>query len=621
MKKLLNNYSVGFVIACSVMVSSCNLLDENNPSALTLETAYDTKSGYEGLINACYTDMYYFYGKVDFIGPSEMGTDLWVNYGSNDSGLCLYDQTLTTQYGTIKTVWGGLYSMINLCNTAIYYADKVEGYASEQDVKSKVAEAYFMRAFANFNLVEQFGNVVLSTQSSVVSTSDNTPQRNTEEEFYELIISDLKFACANLPLTQQLRGRVSRKAAYGLLAKAYLQRTRLGNTTENARLALEAAEELINNQGTYKCSLYLSDATESGYSKLWDGKNNKSNTESLFLQAIDATAGLNPEGYNRGRTRQYYLPDLGGKGADFGAIERNILYGRSNAKQYKPSKYLLTTIFDPSETTPDTRFAETFTYKFYASTEKTITQQIADTYGKDASVVGHKVLNTAAAYSGPNYFLAAGATLEEQQNMTADEGLAVFTPNWNIDPDVKKVTPALVVDPSDLFDPVTGNYKTPTAGVTDLTGVFPAFRKYSSMMYVYTNQYWMGDIPIIRLGEIYLIAAEAALLYNNDQTKAADYVNVIRKRAALTTRESEMLVDPADVTVDFILQERARELAGEHTRWIDLKRTGNLSKTYLQATNPIVSVNFDPTKNTVRPIPQSFLDAIVNANEFGTNGY
>jgi hypothetical protein len=120
------------------------------------------------------------------------------------------------------------------------------------------------------------------------------PKRNTEKEFYDAIIADLKFACQNLPYTQALRGRVTKKAAYALLSKVYLQRTRLGEKEEYAKLALETAEQIINNTGTFKCALYLSDANRSGFSKLWDGANNKNNTESLFLQAIDATSGLNP---------------------------------------------------------------------------------------------------------------------------------------------------------------------------------------------------------------------------------------------------------------------------------------------------------------------------------------
>nr|WP_199074931.1 RagB/SusD family nutrient uptake outer membrane protein [Pedobacter sp. ASV19] len=600
-------------------MTACKL-DEYNPSTQSVDIAYGNKTGYEGLINSCYADLYFFHGKVDFIGPTEAGTDSWVNYGSSESGLSLYDVNLNTSTATVKVIWNGFYAIVGYCNTAIHFASEVKGYSSTEEVNAKVAEAYFIRAYANYNLVEQFGGVVLQTKSAAVSGVDATPKRSTEREFYDLIFSDLKFACEHLPIEQTLKGRATKKAAYALLAKAYLQRTRLGEKQQYAKLALETAEELINNQAKYKCALYLSDAQKSGFAKLWDGANNKNNPEFLFVQAVDVLGGLNPEGYNRGRTRQYYLPDLGGRGAEWGARETSILYGRSNSKYFKPSKYLLTSIFEPSETTADTRFAQTFTYKFYANVDKVITQALATTYGKDASVVGKTVLGTTAAYAG----LFGTQQLEEEKNMANDAGLAVFTPNWTIDVATKKKIPALVADPSDLFDPATGDYKLATAipaSEVNLTNMFPAMKKFSSKMYDYTNQYWMGDIPIIRLGDIYLVAAEAALLYNNDQTKAAQYVNVIRKRAATTANETAMVVAPSEVTLNYLLKERGRELTGEHWRWYDLKRTGNLTKAYLQLTNPVVGVNFDDKKNQVRPIPQSQLDAISNAGEFGTNGY
>jgi hypothetical protein len=617
-----NIIKIGLLAVCCLIGTSCKKqLEEYNPSALTVDVAYNNKTGYEGLINSCYTDMYYFYGKVDYIGPSEMGTDLWVSYSGQDSGLTNYDNTLTTTYGTLKTIWGGWYSCINLCNTAIYYAKTVKGYNSQADVNAKVAEAYFMRAWAYFGLVEQFGGVVLRTTPTAVGGVDTAPVRSSETAIYDQIISDLQFATANLPLTQSLRGRVARKAAYAMLAKVYLQRTRLGDVQKYAQLALSTAQELINNQGKYNCALYQSDATTSGFAKVFDGHNNKNNTEFLWVQAIDVT-GINPDGYNRGRTRQYFLPDLTGKGTDFGTTGTGILYGRANTKQYKPSGYLLTGIFDPNQNTPDTRFANTFTYKFYASTKKTITAAIATAYQKDPSVIGHVIQSSNAFYSGPDYFLPAGATFEAQVNTANDAALAIFTPNWTIPASQKKMMPYMVVDPSDIIDPATKNYKIPAnyPNDVDYSGIFPAFKKFSSMMYVYTNQYWLGDFPILRLGEVYLIAAEAALLYNNDQVTAAQYVNVIRARAAITSRQSEMVVTPAQMTVRYILDERGRELAGEHTRWIDLKRTGNLSAAYLNSTNPAAGVNFTQ-KNLVRPIPQSFLDAITNARQFGTNGY
>ncbi|PTQ94890.1 putative outer membrane starch-binding protein [Mucilaginibacter yixingensis] len=621
MKQQYKNIAIALIAAAGICTSSCRKqLEEYNPTTVTVNLAYGNKTGYEGLINSCYTDMYFFYGKVDWIGPSEMGTDLWTTYSGQDSGMTNYDATLIPTYGTVKTCWGGWYSCINLCNTAIYFSKTVQGYASQADVNAKVAEAYFMRAWANFNLVEQFGDVVLNTNSSAVSDADLNPVRTPETAFYDQIISDLQFACANLPVSQTLRGRVAKKAAYGLLAKVCLQRTRLGDKEKYAKMALDASQELINNPGKYNCALYLSDATTSGFSKVFSAANNKTNTEFLWTQAIDLT-GLNPDGFNRGRTRQYYEADLAGKGVDFGTSATSILYGRANTKQYKPSAYLLTTLFDPRETTPDTRFANTFTYKYYAYSDKTITQAIATAYHKDASVVGKTILGTAAAYSGPNAIISA--TFEEEKNMTNDAGLAIFTPNWTIDPVTKSKMTAMVVDPSDLFDPATGTYKDYTKFPNDVnySGIFPSFKKYSNKMYSYNNQYWLGDIGILRLGEVYLIAAEAALLYNNDQATAANYVNVIRKRAAVTTRETEMVVTPAQMTVKFILDERGRELAGEHTRWIDLKRTGYLTKDYLTLTNPQAAVNFNPAKHLRRPIPQSFLDAILNYKEFGNNGY
>lgn len=602
-------------------LASCQKLGEYNPAGLPVEGVLTDKAGLEGAINGCYTDLYFFHGKVDLIGPTEAGTDSWVNVGNNDIGLLLYNNTLNTTTGTVRVIWNGLYSLVNYCNTAINYSKNVKGYASQAELDAKIAEAYFIRAYANFNLVEQFGNVTLSKTSAAEGSVELSPVRNTEAEFYDSIISDLKFACEHLPYTQSLRGRVSKKAAYGLLAKVYLQRTRLGEKETYARLALETAEQLINNAATFRCALYLSDASRSGFSKLWDGANNKTNTESLFLQAIDPTSGLNPEQYNRGRTRQYYLPELGGRGAEWGTRETSVLYGRANSRYYKPSKYLLTTIFEPQRNTPDTRFKETFTYKFYANANKTITAAMATAYRKDPSVVGKVILGTTAPYTSP--FLPVTTQLEEETNMTNDQGLAVFTPNWTIDETTKSKLPYLVADPSDLFDTGTGNYKTTAqipANYPNLINIYPAMRKFSSKPFAYTNQYWMGDIPIIRLGDIYLVAAEAAL-YLNNQAKATDYVNTIRKRAALTSRESEITVTPNQVTLDFLVNERARELTGEHWRWYDLKRMGKLTKSYLQSTNPIVSVDFNESRHTVRPIPQSFLDAISNAADYGSNGY
>jgi hypothetical protein len=127
------------------------------------------------------------------------------------------------------------------------------------------------------------------------------------------------------------------------------------------------------------------------------------------------------------------------------------------------------------------------------------------------------------------------------------------------------------------------------------------------------------DLVMIRLAEMYLIAAEAAWNLGNSSI-AADYINILRTRAAKTGKEAEMLVTASDINLDFILDERARELMGEMHRWYDLKRTGTLLER-------VKKYNLDGGPNIremhlVRPIPQTQIDRVTNPGEFTQNpGY
>lgn len=127
------------------------------------------------------------------------------------------------------------------------------------------------------------------------------------------------------------------------------------------------------------------------------------------------------------------------------------------------------------------------------------------------------------------------------------------------------------------------------------------------------------DAFVIRLAEMYLIAAEAEFNMGN-VAGAADYINVIRDRAAKPGHEADMAVTAADIDIDFILDERARELAGEQLRWFDLKRTGKLLER-TRAYNPEAGANIQDY-HVLRPIPQAQIDAVQNKDEFTQNeGY
>ena len=127
------------------------------------------------------------------------------------------------------------------------------------------------------------------------------------------------------------------------------------------------------------------------------------------------------------------------------------------------------------------------------------------------------------------------------------------------------------------------------------------------------------DAFVMRLAEMYMIAAESEFKIGKLDS-AAYYLNIVRTRAALPGRVANMQVLPTQVTLDFILDERAREFAGEQLRWFDLKRTGKLVER-VKAMNPDATSFIQPF-HAVRPIPQTQIDAVTNKDEFKQNpGY
>ncbi len=120
------------------------------------------------------------------------------------------------------------------------------------------------------------------------------------------------------------------------------------------------------------------------------------------------------------------------------------------------------------------------------------------------------------------------------------------------------------------------------------------------------------DWIVFRLAETYLFASEAFL--KADQIdKAVEYMNVLRRAAALPGKEAEMEITSEDLDMDFILDERGRELAGELWRWIDLKRTGKLLER-VPMHNPSAAGKIK-AYHMYRPIPQSQIDRTSNVYE------
>jgi hypothetical protein len=141
--------------------------------------------------------------------------------------------------------------------------------------------------------------------------------------------------------------------------------------------------------------------------------------------------------------------------------------------------------------------------------------------------------------------------------------------------------------------------------------MFPTLNKYLDPTRTSTNQEeGQRDHPLFRLANTYLMLAEA-LIRDGKVEEGLVWLNKVRTRAAKPGQEAAMQVTAADLgtslsgpdPIEFILDERARELTGETTRWFDLKRTGRLVSR-VKLWNPAGAPNIQEFHN-LRPIPNA----------------
>jgi hypothetical protein len=150
--------------------------------------------------------------------------------------------------------------------------------------------------------------------------------------------------------------------------------------------------------------------------------------------------------------------------------------------------------------------------------------------------------------------------------------------------------------------------------------IYPKLKKYDDPYRASINESaGTRDVIEFRLAEMYLIAAEA-LMKQGKQDEGVKYINNVRRRAAWPGKEADMMITASELTIDFILDERALELGGERLRWPDLKRTGKLIER-VKLYNPLGRPNIQP-RHLLRPIPSNMIDRLTNKSDFPQNpGY
>jgi starch-binding outer membrane protein, SusD/RagB family len=680
-KKIL--YIGAFSLIIGLCISSCKKLDEYNPASLSEENVLRNFSGWKAFQSNIYSGLWGSLIGMPYGIVSEVGTDLWTfpyNNAVNLKDVMAYNG-LTIDNGLVTNVWNFAWGPIKDCNKTIQLSTQlVDGKAS--DIKTLVAEAQMLRGYYYSVLVAQFGSVpLILTDDPVKSLS---PKRSTVPEIYAQIVSDLRSAYDSLPVVPYENNpqRVTKKAAFGLLARVYAQGAGEG-LSEGGKTywvrAKEVADSLINNMATYGAAMYPD------FAQVFASANNRNNTEVLFT-----AYGLNPysSSYNVSTSNTkpnlylHYYPKLDDAFGTTQLFKRsvnsnssNAYYGRLNQQFIAPTKYLIN-CFNAAY---DKRWENTFVTAFtnysgvqaiasgassapganvtYSAATVTLDSAMCATYGIDPSHKGEKIYPYAdvnAVNSGTFASWQYNPKIWPKGDHSGNIANLVTVPNANVHPyplaadedrffaylskdpltaTDKKLRRYVTVNIDDLFDPADpsgSTYKSVVVGnglpTPSLAYLFPAMMKFNHNFdggWLGGNfQQKLGNIMIMRMAEVYLIAAEATLHANGNGGEAAKYLNVLRQRACRNPADFNATtgMQLTTATMNDVFDEFARELCGEFNRWALLKRE-KAFETRLQAYNKTAAANFIPAKHYNRPIPSSFLNQINNPEEFGTNGY
>lgn len=586
---------------------SCGKILEEHPQSQIVPSFFNSPSGVLGGIAGVYNEIRGQWGTEGFSSEMQAGTDEFIQGASSGGGpVHTFNGLNSTNFGS---AWASAFTSINTINGVLKFGQNID--LPEATKKQYLAQAKFLRAFWYFYLVQTWGDVPLHTE--FITLPSQSAKRDPAAEVYKLIIQDLTDAAAALPdkPTAPFLGKAATKpAALFFLAKAYLTRGWLTNSQADFAEAAKISNDLITNKATYgldlwqdfgdafvpandygKETLFVSDHSNDakyGYYRLGSGESGgfANNLTPWFTNwnypnnsginsFVNASGVLVNSGTSTMIRDSYY-------GRPYQRIRPNSVKQTSGENVGK--NYFLDQAFVKRDI--DSRFANTF-YTVYISNTT--------------------VTNTPTAANNKR---GIGYTMQ----------MGVDTAVWITDYEV------IGAPQFNGTRPFKGIIAPPSLWKSDL---YPAIKKHMDPSRGSNfNDPSTRPVVITRFSEVYLIGAEAYLMSGN-KAKAAELLNVVRQRAAYrktntaaqnAAAATAMTITADDVTVDFILDERSRELFGEWMRFQDLVRTKTLVRR-LKAWNNEAGPYVKET-HMLRPIPQSQIDRTVEGPAFPQNpGY
>ena len=618
-----------FVLSLSVIITSCH--DDLNqspidPDSFTEEDVFASVDEARGALAKLYASL----ALTGQQGPSGNADIADIDEGFSQFSRMLFNlNEITTDHAVVG--WGdpglpdlhGMYwsssndfteamyyrlaQEVTFCNSFIMNASNLSG----DEVQTYIAEARFLRAYAYYNLLDLYGNVPITTEitTELPTQSSRTDVFNFIEE--ELLASEASLAAANE------YGRVDKVAAHALLSRLYLNaEVWTGQSRYNECVAY--SENVMNS--AYSINMNDANGNGSAYDELFLADNGSNGAQNEFIFALNFD-GLQSQTW--GGTTFLVHASIGG---NMNPTEFGVNGGWAGLRTTK-------------------NLVNQFSVDIDALNIALGTQS-------DWGLVGNATPNS---WDGPDLEMYETGSNQYAiyADLTAGEMKFRYDENWGQNYGDNGADGTLEAGGSNIVIPSSGTYYV-TMDLNNATYTISPFTADQRGMFHSSGQNleietippfsdgyavtkfknvdsngnqgndssgtWCDtDIPLIRLAEIYLNYAEAVLRGGGgDLNTAAARINELRERAY---GNSSGNITSSDLSLQFVLDERSKELYWEGQRRTDLVRYDQFtSATYLWPFkgNEPTGVGVDSYRN-LYPLPANVIS--INPNLSQNEGY